>query len=134
MKAEHLLDKVLLCQYMAERLARGADTQRLDVQAKLVTKLGELYQELGEFIVEQVTDKQPQSIKDLVKSLPVTQPAPPTDNASVYMPRCGKCGITLSQVMSYCCPNNDCPCGLGGISCGVARGAEGLTLNAGKAK
>lgn len=30
---------------------------------------------------------------------------------------CGKCGIELTDVMGYCCPRNDCPCGLGGFSC-----------------
>lgn len=27
---------------------------------------------------------------------------------------CAKCGITLSRVMGYVCPRNDCPSGLGG--------------------
>ncbi|MGF6837050.1 hypothetical protein QF001_000917 [Paraburkholderia youngii] len=31
--------------------------------------------------------------------------------------KCGKCGINLTDVMSYCCPHADCPCGLGGFSC-----------------
>jgi hypothetical protein len=33
---------------------------------------------------------------------------------------CGKCGIALGDVMSYCCPQADCPCGLGGFSCTAA--------------
>ncbi|TCG09347.1 hypothetical protein BZM27_05975 [Paraburkholderia steynii] len=33
------------------------------------------------------------------------------------MPTCGKCGITLSPVMGYCCSRTDCPCGLGGVTC-----------------
>lgn len=30
---------------------------------------------------------------------------------------CPKCGITLDKVMGYCCPNNPCPTGLGGVYC-----------------
>lgn len=32
---------------------------------------------------------------------------------------CPKCGITLENVMMYCCPHHDCPTGLGPIMCGV---------------
>lgn len=31
--------------------------------------------------------------------------------------RCTKCGIKLNTVMSYCCPQTDCPCGMGPVSC-----------------
>ncbi len=30
---------------------------------------------------------------------------------------CGKCGIRLDSTMSYCCPQPDCPCGLGLSMC-----------------
>jgi hypothetical protein len=30
---------------------------------------------------------------------------------------CGKCGLSIGQVMAYCCPHSDCPCGLGGATC-----------------
>ncbi len=30
---------------------------------------------------------------------------------------CHKCGLKLSQVMMYVCPNIDCPCGLAGVVC-----------------
>lgn len=127
MNLEQLLDKVLLCQYMAEKLARGSDDA---VQMKLVEKLAELYQELGAFIVEQA-DKQPQSLQDYIKSLPTTTITPPKQGDG-YLPgqaigRCAKCGITLSQVMCYSCPNNDCPCGMGSVSCTAK---PGLSFNA----
>jgi len=32
---------------------------------------------------------------------------------------CSKCGMKLSGVMGYCCPNTDCPTGLGPIVCGT---------------
>lgn len=32
--------------------------------------------------------------------------------------RCGKCGIKIEGVMGYYCPQPNCPCGLGGITCG----------------
>lgn len=32
---------------------------------------------------------------------------------------CGKCGIKIEGVMGYYCPQPNCPCGLGGITCGV---------------
>lgn len=31
--------------------------------------------------------------------------------------KCTKCGIKLEGVMGYYCPQKDCPCGLGGVSC-----------------
>lgn len=30
---------------------------------------------------------------------------------------CPKCGLDLSGPMGYCCPNGDCPTGLGGSRC-----------------
>jgi len=30
--------------------------------------------------------------------------------------KCPRCSITLERVMMYCCPNNNCPCGLGSRS------------------
>jgi hypothetical protein len=126
MNAEHLLDKVLLCQYMAERLARGSNDT---VQMKLAQKLGELYQELGAFIVEHA-DKQPVTLTDYIKSLPTKTPADGTLPGQ-SIGTCAKCGIALAQVMSYCCPRNDCPCGLGGITC---TGSTGLSFNAGQPK
>lgn len=30
---------------------------------------------------------------------------------------CPTCGIELSEVMMYCCPRIDCPCGMGPVVC-----------------
>lgn len=30
---------------------------------------------------------------------------------------CPKCGLKLGQVMGYCCPNTNCPTGLGPVMC-----------------
>lgn len=32
---------------------------------------------------------------------------------------CPKCNIQLNAVMGYCCPNSDCPTGMGPIMCKV---------------
>ena len=44
---------------------------------------------------------------------PYPQPRPPFG----YGNSCPKCGITLSGIMGYSCPNSDCPVGLGPILC-----------------
>ena len=31
--------------------------------------------------------------------------------------QCPKCGLKLEGVMSYCCPNAECPTGLGPVTC-----------------
>lgn len=38
-------------------------------------------------------------------------PAPPMPTT------CSGCGIQLGQVMGYCCPRNDCPTGMGPLTC-----------------
>lgn len=40
--------------------------------------------------------------------------------------RCAKCLIELAPVMAYCCPQSDCPTGLGGVSCTAV--GSGATL------
>lgn len=37
---------------------------------------------------------------------------------------CGKCGLKLDGMMSYCCPQPDCPCGMGPIMCAVGVAAD----------
>lgn len=32
---------------------------------------------------------------------------------------CPKCGLKLDGPIGYYCPNNPCPCGLGGVYCGT---------------
>lgn len=32
-------------------------------------------------------------------------------------PECSKCGLKLEKVMGYCCPQSQCPCGLGSTVC-----------------
>lgn len=49
-----------------------------------------------------------------------TPPIPWNQGQSYGPAQCGKCGLKLSGVMSYCCPNGDCPCGLGPVMCGVS--------------
>lgn len=34
------------------------------------------------------------------------------------IPTCSKCGLDISKPIGYCCPNMDCPVGLGPIVCG----------------
>lgn len=34
-----------------------------------------------------------------------------------YMGKCSLCGLDLSGVMGYCCPNLKCPTGLGPVYC-----------------
>lgn len=46
-----------------------------------------------------------------------TNPPIPTPPWMVEKKRCSKCGIELHQVMGYCCPRLDCPCGMGPVVC-----------------
>ena len=41
------------------------------------------------------------------------EPALPTDSVGC----CPKCNLDLKPVMGYCCPHDNCPCGLGGVTC-----------------
>ena len=51
----------------------------------------------------------------------ITQPfkLPDTLPVSDWKNRCSKCGIEISGVMSYSCPQPNCPTGLGGAWCSV---------------
>ena len=45
---------------------------------------------------------------------PIKQPLPePYWNSK----QCPKCGLKLEGAMGYVCPNNPCPCGMGGVYC-----------------
>ncbi|QGH74806.1 hypothetical protein MAL1_00059 [Bacteriophage DSS3_MAL1] len=51
-------------------------------------------------------------------NLPPYIPVGPHNPPSEFPPRqCGKCGITLSTVMGYACPDPKCPTGLGPSTC-----------------
>lgn len=41
----------------------------------------------------------------------------PRDRGATVWGNCHKCGLELKQAMAYCCPRNDCPTGLGPITC-----------------
>lgn len=44
-------------------------------------------------------------------------PSWPYPNNPTVKPMCSKCGLVLESAMSYCCPNGDCPCGMGPAMC-----------------
>ena len=50
---------------------------------------------------------------------PFNTPIPSMPSPSTYpiKSNCPKCGIGLTDVMGYCCPQPNCPTGLGGIQC-----------------
>jgi hypothetical protein len=50
---------------------------------------------------------------------PGTTPLPyiPSDPYTPTFTKCSKCGLNLEKVMGYVCPNNPCPCGMGGVYC-----------------
>lgn len=49
--------------------------------------------------------------------VPVIEPISPYPKPNDTVAVCGKCGLELKQVMGYCCPNADCPCGMGPVVC-----------------
>ena len=55
------------------------------------------------------------------KEIPVIPPLPrdwdPFPDPNPIVAICGECGLQLYRVMSYCCGNPRCPCGLGGVTC-----------------
>lgn len=61
-----------------------------------------------------LTPIQPSSPPYSPMPTPWPEPRPPFG----YRGSCPKCGITLSGIMGYSCPNSDCPVGLGPIMCG----------------
>ena len=49
---------------------------------------------------------------------PVIAPwIPPYQPHTTTWNQCAKCGLKLEGVMSYCCPNPQCPTGLGPVTC-----------------
>lgn len=60
-----------------------------------------------------LTPIQPSSPPYAPMPTPWPEPRPPFG----YKDSCPKCGITLSGIMGYSCPNSDCPVGLGPILC-----------------
>jgi hypothetical protein len=98
-------------------------TKTLDI-AELAKRIVELERLVG--ILTRERDAQPLTIGDPWPPLPVQPHYPVIPGVQPYVPitptlpdlsKCGKCGLTLGPVMGYCCPNADCPCGLGGTSC-----------------
>lgn len=49
--------------------------------------------------------------------VPIIYPTKPYPGPNETIAICGKCGLELKQVMGYCCPNIDCPCGMGPVMC-----------------
>lgn len=63
-------------------------------------------------------------LTDIITTIARSQPQPtqtfpnmPLDSYGPIAKMCPKCGLTLSGVMSYCCPNAECPTGLGPVMC-----------------
>ena len=55
--------------------------------------------------------KEPNPLYDKLKFIPTK------DEMFTYERKfCPKCGLDVSGVMGYCCPNVDCPCGLGPVT------------------
>lgn len=51
---------------------------------------------------------------------PITLPAPFPDPIVPWYDqknKCPKCGLVCEGAMGYCCPNNPCPMGMGGVTC-----------------
>lgn len=49
--------------------------------------------------------------------VPLIEPIKPYPGTNATIAVCGKCGLEIKQVMGYCCPNADCPCGMGPVTC-----------------
>lgn len=49
-------------------------------------------------------------------STPLNPPFPPFPSIETK-PTCPKCGLVCEGAMGYCCPNNPCPMGMGGVYC-----------------
>jgi hypothetical protein len=56
---------------------------------------------------------------DRLEKTPVPVPSIPFPSVipSDWYGNCPKCGLKLGQVMGYCCPQPDCPTGLGPTMC-----------------
>lgn len=54
-----------------------------------------------------------QRIRDIEPPLPIN-PWQPIGNPYTH---CHKCGLKLDVAMGYCCPNAQCPTGLGPVTC-----------------
>ncbi|QJA42956.1 hypothetical protein [Phaeobacter phage MD18] len=51
-------------------------------------------------------------------SIPAYSPVAPYNAPSeLPLPKCAKCGISLSSVMGYACSDQHCPTGLGPATC-----------------
>lgn len=62
---------------------------------------------------------QPETPSEKAKRLgvPLLEPKKPYPGPNQTVAVCGKCGLELKHVMGYCCPNADCPCGMGPVMC-----------------
>lgn len=60
---------------------------------------------------------QPETPSEKAKRIgvPLIEPIKPYPGPNQTIAVCGKCGLELKQVMGYCCPNADCPCGMGPV-------------------
>lgn len=74
------------------------------------------------FVIVDTVEEKP-SIEEFFKKLPNI---PPYDSSHWRSPplvpeyrdnKCSKCGLVCEGVMGYCCPNYNCPMGMGGTWC-----------------
>ena len=50
-------------------------------------------------------------LDDIISDMPKPEPMKP------WLSTCSKCGLILDGIMGYCCPQPQCPTGLGGSWC-----------------
>jgi hypothetical protein len=82
----------------------------------------QLFDKLERLLIE--VDSLKRRIESLEQNQRVTQPYQPfgipLPNPNTYQwptNHCTKCGLQLDKVMSYCCPQPNCPTGLGPVMC-----------------